>query len=142
MPFVLKSLPLRINYKTFIKRSSHRGCGVATVSGCAAWYSTQRLRRAENVQGIFSPALVPTYSRNTRNHAAQCPHPPVFPLPAGPPLRYMAAASSLALPFFILRPVLLEPVPQPPSCSSGSSAWSLATCLLPAELRLWVPLDG
>lgn len=54
MPFVLKSLPLRINYKIFIERSSHRGCGVATVSGCAAWCSTQRLRRAENVQGIFS----------------------------------------------------------------------------------------
>lgn len=24
------------------------------VSGCAAWYSTQRLQRAENVQGVFS----------------------------------------------------------------------------------------
>ena len=30
------------------------GAVLPTVSGCAAWYSTRRLRRAENVQGVFS----------------------------------------------------------------------------------------
>ena len=96
------------------------------------------------------PALVPTCSRNPRNHAAWRPRRPVFPLPRGPlllplPLSYTAAAEILALPSFtprpaeILalpsftpRPVFLGPVPQPPpplqcpTCCTrawGSSGW-------------------
>lgn len=68
-------------------------------------------------------ALVPTYSRNTRNHAAQCPHPPCVPIACGALLSDMAAAWSLALPVLHTQTCLIG------TCSTAPIALFRFFCL-------------
>ena len=65
------------------------GAVLPTVSGCAAWYSTRRLRRAENVQGAFASCPCAHVLQEPQESCCLASSPtcvPVAPGASSPPL--------------------------------------------------------